>query len=354
MRAALAAVVLLGCTGTAETGDDTSVAVEGCTDVPCETLSQYGFFSGTPSELVTADGVLPYEVASVLWSDGAIKDRFFVLPAGTSIGFDIGEDWDFPVGSIVGKSFSYAPDLRSPDVGRYPVETRLLVHEDEGWTGHVYLWRDDLSDADKLVAGTRVDVAYIDGDGNDYAGEYIVPNTNQCQGCHGRDDANHLLGVFTHQLNREVEHGGASLNQLGWLDAQGAFDVSPPGDAPAFPDPFGTADLHDRARAYLHANCSHCHRPTAAADASGLVLLEWEDDPATWGVCKTPAAAGAGTGGLTYDISPGLPDESILIFRVNSTDPAIKMPEFPNLIVHRPGVELLTEWIAAMDQPPCD
>lgn len=86
---------------------------------------------------------------------------------------------------------------------------------------------------------------------------------------------------------------------------------------------------------------------------SGLVLLNWERDPGKNGVCKEPAAAGPGTGGNFYDIVPGHPEQSILIYRVSSTDPQIKMPELPNRIVDKRGVKLLTEWIAAMEPAAC-
>ena len=104
---------------------------------------------------------------------------------------------------------------------------------------------------------------------------------------------------------------------------------------------------------WLHANCSHCHRSGGGGGDSGLVLLAWEDNPIDYGVCRSPVAAGAGAGGFEYDIDPGNPDESIMIYRVSSTDPDVKMPELPNLLPPTDGIALLTEWIAAMDHPPC-
>jgi hypothetical protein len=119
-------------------------------------------------------------------------------------------------------------------------------------------------------------------------------------------------------------------------------------------DPHGDAPLDARARSYLHANCSHCHRPGGGGGVSGLVLLEWEHDPNKNGVCKGPVAAGPGTGGFGYDIVPGLPEESIMIFRMGSTDPEIKMPELPNRIPDAEGIALVGAWIAAMQPPGCN
>jgi hypothetical protein len=131
-----------------------------------------------------------------------------------------------------------------------------------------------------------------------------------------------------------------------------AGDVPDPASLPAFPDPAGDADLDSRARAYLHGNCGHCHRSGGGGGASGLSFVAWEDNPLTFGICKVPAAAGPGAGGRPLDIVPGDPDRSIVVFRMDSTDPEIKMPEVPSLLSDDFGVELVTEWIAAM--PPND
>jgi hypothetical protein len=121
----------------------------------------------------------------------------------------------------------------------------------------------------------------------------------------------------------------------------------------AFVDPFGEAPLEPRTRSWLHANCSHCHRQGGNGGTSGLVLLAWETEPLKLGVCKTAAAAGSGTGGHEYDIVPGQPDDSIMPFRIASTDPEIKMPELPNRIPDERGLELVRAWIAAMTPPGC-
>jgi hypothetical protein len=118
-------------------------------------------------------------------------------------------------------------------------------------------------------------------------------------------------------------------------------------------DPFGDADVERRARSYLMANCSHCHRLGGGASLSGLVFLFWEQTPAKYGVCKLPAAAGPGAGGHEYDIVPGFPDESIVPFRMGSTDPEIKMPELPNRVPDLAGIELVNEWISGLVPQGC-
>lgn len=294
-------------------------------NVPYETLSEYGFFVGPLADLAPNVGVTRYEPISKLWSDGAAKDRFIVLPAGATIEPDGDEDWPFPVGSVVIKNFRFD--------GRH-IETRLLIREADGWTGHVYLWDDDLQEARRFVAGTRVDVN---------GQTYVVPNTNQCDNCHEIGDELRLLGVSAPQL----------APVAGSLVEAGVLSRAPAPDHAALVDPFGDAPLADRARSYLHANCGHCHRPGGGGGRSGLVLLAHVDEPSAYGICKRPVAAGDGSGGRLRDIVPGAPDESILVYRMESTDPEVKMPEIPNLLVDEAGVALIREWIAAMEPDDC-
>jgi hypothetical protein len=71
------------------------------------------------------------------------------------------------------------------------------------------------------------------------------------------------------------------------------------------------------------------------------------------GRCKLPIAAGKGTGDRRHDIVPGQPDASILSYRMVSEDPAAMMPELGRSVVHDEGVQLIRDWIAAM-QGGCD
>lgn len=323
---------------------------------PLPKLSDYDFFGDPMVDLGPKDGVVPYTVVAPLWSDAAGKGRFIVLPEGGAIGFTDGEDWSFPDGSVIIKNFWFDHDRRDPAAGRRMIETRLLYLEAGAWQSVTYLWNDEQTEATLHKIGKRVDVEFIDEDGEAQVEEYIVPNLDQCESCHERDDTTHLLGVITHQLNMQVSVDGQAVNQIEWLAAQDMFAGSLPDmqAMPRFVDPFGDASLDDRARSYLHANCSHCHRLGAGAGKSGLVFLGWEGDPAKYGVCKVPAAAGPGAGGRYHDIVPGKPDDSIVMFRMDSLDPEIKMPELPNRVIDAHGVQLIRDWIGAMPEKDCE
>jgi len=326
--------------------------------IPYETLSEYKFFVGNLANIEPAAGVIPYDVVSPLWSDGALKQRFLVLPEGEKITFGADETWQFPNGTIIIKHFAFPKDHREPNGAVQHVETRLLIRNTsvpEGFTAHTYVWNDEQTEAYEKVAGKHIVLDFIDEMGQAASQEYIIPNTNQCGNCHERNDAYESLGLVTPQVNFSLGDGGPIDNQLKRLEGAGIFDapLPDPGTLPALSAPSGADTLEVRARSYLHANCSHCHRPGGGGGSSGLVLLKWETNETKNGFCKGTVAAGSGTGSLQYDIVPGKPEESIMIFRMSSTDPEIKMPEIPNLLPDKAGIKLISEWIASLQGPAC-
>ena len=84
------------------------------------------------------------------------------------------------------------------------------------------------------------------------------------------------------------------------------------------------------------------------AQTSGLNLSIHETESIALGIMKTPVAAGRGSGNLKYDIVPSKPNESILLYRLESTDPGEMMPEVGRKTMHKEGVDLNREWIKAM------
>ena len=110
----------------------------------------------------------------------------------------------------------------------------------------------------------------------------------------------------------------------------------------------GNATLAERARAYLDVNCAHCHNPQGAADTSALNLnIEAEVDR-QFGICKPPVAVGRGSGNRPFDIYPGRAEDSILLYRMEDSDPAIAMPELGRASVHTEGVAVIRDWINSL------
>ncbi|MBC8987435.1 hypothetical protein H9X96_16835 [Pedobacter sp. N36a] len=93
---------------------------------------------------------------------------------------------------------------------------------------------------------------------------------------------------------------------------------------------------------------AHCHTKGGDAYNTGLFLDYAEKDPGHLGFKKAPVSAGGGTGGLDYDIIPGNADQSILYYRMNSTEPGTAMPELARTLTHREGVQLIREWINSL------
>jgi uncharacterized repeat protein (TIGR03806 family) len=180
---------------------------------------------------------------------------------------------------------------------------------------------------------------------------YNIPNTNQCKACHDRSKTTVPIGPTARQLNRTFRYATGPENQLSYWTRIGYLTGTPPPvQAPrnaVWDDP-STGTLDERARAYLDANCSHCHNPRGPADNTGLYLTAGQQDPLRLGFCKVPVAAGHGAGDLRFDLVHGKPDESILVRRLDSVEPKVMMPEIGRSTIHREGVALVREWVASL------
>ena len=300
-------------------------------------LSAYGFFADLPARTPAAR-VMPYTLNTPLFSDYAEKQRYLYLPAGTQARYEPEAVLALPVGAALIKTFGYKQD------GAFrPIETRLLLHRAAGWIALPYVWDADGRDATLKRAGTRIPVAFTDPSGQRQAISYAVPNQNQCKDCHALAGRITPIGPKARNLN-----DGAQLQRFA---AAGLLDRVP-ADAPRLARwDDASAPLADRARAYLETNCAHCHNPAGAASNSGLFLDGRQADATARGVAKHPVAAGRGSGGRIYDIDPGNPDNSILLYRMASTEPGIAMPELGRTLPHAEALAMLRAWIATGATP---
>jgi uncharacterized repeat protein (TIGR03806 family) len=321
---------------------------------PPERLSAYGLFVGDLASQEPDAGVIPYDLNSALFSDYAIKYRFVKLPPGGTAVYSRDDVFDFPVGTVIAKTFAYPRDARDPSLGRRLIETRILKREPDGWVGLPYIWNREQTDATLELAGDTIDVEWIHTDGRARANNYIVPNANQCKGCHLAGDAVVPIGPKARHLNRSFTYTTGTENQLvHWMNASALTRAPAPAEAPrlaAWDDP-NSGSLDARARAWLEINCAHCHNPRGPARNSGLDLLFSQRNPTSYGIYKAPVAAGRGSGGREFDIVPGQPDQSIFTYRIASTDAGIMMPELGKRLVHQEGLALIREWIASLADP---
>ena len=89
-----------------------------------------------------------YKPALELWADGATKQRFISIPAGTKIDTSSFDEWIFPNGTRVWKEFRL-------DGKR--VETRLYEKgTDARWRHAAYKWNADESDAERSQNGEKI------------------------------------------------------------------------------------------------------------------------------------------------------------------------------------------------------
>jgi uncharacterized repeat protein (TIGR03806 family) len=201
------------------------------------------------------------------------------------------------------------------------------------------------------IDGDEVPVDFIDADGHQQHLEYLVPNLNQCKGCHNKQEMLMPIGPSASQLNGTYTYGHRKHNQLtywkqvGWLEGLPAMKMVP--KTAVWNDP-RSGDLNARARAYLAINCGHCHRREGPAQTSGLFLGEDITDSTALGFNKTPVAAGRGSGGRLVDIKPGNANASIIWYRLHSISPGERMPEQGRTMLHKEGLALITEWINQM------
>jgi uncharacterized repeat protein (TIGR03806 family) len=321
------------------------------TGEPPEQLSAYGLFVGNGSTQEPVEGVVPYDLNSPLFSDYASKYRFVRLPPGTSANYQDTEVFDFPVGTTIAKTFAYPCDLRDPSRGQRLIETRLLIHQPDGWVGLPYIWNDEQTEATLNVAGGTRDVRWVHSDGRERTVDYIIPNTNQCLGCHENSKVMAPIGPKARNLNKNFDYAQGTENQLGHWQKIGLLQGAPPPEqAPrlaVWDDP-STGSVEERARAWLEINCAHCHNPKGPARTSGLDLTASQTNHYKEGFWKTPIAAGRGSGGRSYDIIPGRPDDSILVYRIESQELGVMMPELSRRLVHEEGVALVRQWIASL------
>ncbi|MBY0232443.1 MAG: PQQ-dependent sugar dehydrogenase [Gemmataceae bacterium] len=317
-------------------------------------LSETGLFASTKGH-VPAAGLLPYEVNSQLWSDGAAKERFLAIPGEGKIQFDAIEypqpspgaprGWKFPDGTVAVKTFSVETDK-----GKRRLETRLLHFQqlegseevgDQYWRGYTYAWNDEQTDAE-LLDSKGLDKVYTDKAGKKRTWHF--PSRAECVLCHTMP-AKYVLGLNTHQLNRDR----AGENQLAAWETLGLFTKPLPTTPDKLPrmaspdDP--KADTVAKARSYLHANCAHCHMKWGGGNAAFQLMYTLA--PADMGVIGVkPAHGDLGVkGGLL--VKPGHPELSLVHHRMAKLGLG-RMPHVASNVVDEAGVKLVEEWIKGL------
>jgi uncharacterized repeat protein (TIGR03806 family) len=282
-----------------------------------------------------------FAVNAPLWSDGASKQRYLALPDNATI--QIGEYGRFilPAGTVLMKTFSLAGSR---------VETRLLIQKGTDdkpqWAGFSYQWNAAQSDATLLTSGKTVTLAN--------GQQWHFPSSTECQRCH-RAEAGFTLGLETAQLNGDLTYPstGRTANQMATLTHIGLFANPPMGVPSTLPRLAAiddqTATVASRARAYLHANCSHCHRENATEN-SCPGDLRVQNTLADMHICnRVPPFGGFGFPGNL--LTPGSIDQS-LIYQFMNRRGFPQMPPLATFVVDKAAVAVVGAWITSLTS--CD
>lgn len=350
-------------------------------------LSEYNLFQqGCNPTASPNPGGFPYDLTTPLFTDYSTKYRYIFIPDGSAAAYTENEVLEFPVGSVLVKTFALPKDtaLRgfesSVDFdGESLIETRLLIHREAGWLALPYVWNQEQTDAVLQIAGKTFLTSTIHkGEQKEFT--YAVPDIQTCKQCHqltnivdGETSSRFApIGPKARLLNRDLEFPGGSQNQLAYMVEHGLLtgapvDLTSIDTIPVFK---GSTDISNKtpaelqalAKGYLDINCAHCHRRTGAADQmtmdgkagySGLKLEFWRDfatEKNAHGICKRPIAYSVQ--GLGVDIMPGSAGDSILPHRMQLKT-AKKMPEAGRDLVHEEGVALIHAWINSMPVDNC-
>lgn len=285
-----------------------------------------------------ASGLVPYAIQAPFWSDGAVKDRHFGIPDGTTIDVgalagNVGGDFVFPNGTVILKNFRLNNQL---------IETRLLMRHPDGiWAGYTYEWNDAQTAATRVVGGKTRSVQ---------GQTWIYPSEGACLQCHTAA-AGFALGPEIPQLNGSLLYPatGRSANQLDTLAGVGLLTAplpAPSASLPALVDPTDTnALLPDRARAWLHTNCSQCHRPGGPTPSN--MDLRFSTALSATNACDANPQAGSFGIANARIIAPGDAARSVLIYRANHRDSS-GMPPIGSNRVDNAGVAMLSSWVASL------
>jgi uncharacterized repeat protein (TIGR03806 family) len=313
-------------------------------------LSQTGAFKDCAS-LEPATGLVPYGVNSPLWSDGAVKRRWIALPTQSSVRFAPQGEWAFPNGTVFVKHFDLPVDETDPKVLRR-LETRLLVRDFRGGVyGLTYKWRPDNGDADLLTEGADEDITIKTATGTRVQ-RWHYPSSLECLQCHTAA-AGFVLGIKTRQLNGPFTYARSDVtdNQLRAWNHAGMFDRRLDEAAISSYHALASAtnaaaSLKERARSYLDANCSQCHRPGAG------VLAFWDarfDTPfREQNILGGRLASDLNIPGAAV-IKPGDPGRSMIYLRASGLGDH-QMPPLARNVIDTNAMAVLAQWIKSLHE----
>lgn len=276
-------------------------------------LSAEGLYSDIASKTIAADA-RALSPSYVLWSDGAAKQRWMVLPPETTIDTSDMDHWQLPIGTKLFKEFA---------IGGRRVETRMIERladtgDADDYRFTPFVWLADQSDA----VATPTGADNVDGNGHD------VPSSELCITCH-QSEPGRALGVSAVQLS-------------------GALD-----DLPLSNRPDHSFRIPEPALGVLHANCGHCHNERGVAPMQTLRFSVHDAGLAIEDTAPYRTTVGIGLTswvGQGFDdrIVPGDPDASAIYYRMSQRGSSEQMPPIGTSDPDDEGRSMVRTWIQTL------
>lgn len=324
--------------------------------VPYSKLSTYNFFTGDLKNLNPKDKVIPYEPASSLFTDYALKKRFIWMPNGVKASYDADDkSLNFPVGTVLIKNFYY--NTIQPNNTTKIIETRLMIKKSSGWVFAEYLWNDAQTEADLVTggdftSGSSKNITFKKENNDVITTDYRIPSESECYACHKLDNHPIPIGLKPQNLNVNYNYPNGLKNQLQKLVDEGYLQSYPSSIVSTVNYKDTSKPLDIRLRSYVDANCAHCHQLNARCDYRALRLnFSQTNNLANLGVCvEADEPVDPSIHKIIKSENYG---ESVMNFRLSSVDESDRMPLLGRTVVHDEGVELLHQWINSLS-PPCN
>ena len=391
-----AAVLLTACGGESSSNSDNTGSSSACISskknvnwekvlqADAATLAEYQLFDNPcdPTQNASTRG-LPYSLSAPLFTDYASKYRFVFIPEGQTATYSEKEVFEFPVGTVITKTFTMPADTSDRGVEKERIiETRLLIKKAGGWVARPYVWNAAETEAVWDKTGEVVAINNLKHGEDTLSFNYGVPNQNSCTNCHQfnpngiLDAVNGVdptpayfapIGPKARYLNSDYDFGQGPKNQLNkWVEEnmlsglpaenssiQKAADFS---DYKSLGEYSGTQELLTAtAKSWIDINCAHCHRTEGQASNTAFRAgynVPWQGNEQYHGVCAGPVSGSQP--GSTWIIVPGDSSQSLLYNRMNTTKAGLIMPPLGRAVIHTEGTALIKAWIDSLDPALCN
>ncbi|MGE3313073.1 MAG: PQQ-dependent sugar dehydrogenase [Limisphaerales bacterium] len=339
--------------------------------------------SGLAASLVPftpASGVVPYSVRAPMWNDHAVAEWWMGIPGNGAIATEggvgniAGATWFFPSNTVLARTLSLEMRANDPSSSRR-IETQVLHWDGQAWNPYSYRWNPEATDADLVdVAGTNtvLTVADAGAPGGVRPTPWRFMSRGECLRCHNAWAGEALtlnplqLGAPTPPprprgrpprsapaTNPTTTGPGPETSEFVRLTRIGALRGEARRGRPVtLVDPHDTdAPLEDRARSWLHANCSACHR--FGAGGAAALRLNREEAPEQLRIFDVRPTRGDYALAGARIVAPGDPWRSTLLYRI-ATEGAGRMPHIGSRLVDEQGLAPVRDWIRSLPEPTAD